>query len=819
MADDNQDLQEKVIDKNIEAVMHSSMMQYSEHVILDRSLPRVEDGLKPVQRRILYSMHELGLMADKEYVKSARVVGDCLGKYHPHGDSSVYEAMVRMAQTFSQSVILVNGQGNFGSIDGDPAAAMRYTEVKMAPIAEEMIRDLDRDTVEWISNFDDKLKEPMTLPSRFPNLLVNGASGIAVGLATNIPPHNICETIDGAIALIKNPKISLDEMMKYIKAPDFPTGGIIVDTSELEKAYATGRGIIKLRAKIAIEKNGDKKSIIVTELPYQVNKTKLVQRIDRLRELKKDTCGNIADIIDESDRSGMRIVIKIKREGDVSKILDELLSSSDLERSVGINMVVIAEDKPQQLGIIDLLRHYVEYQRKVIYRRTNYDLSAAKAREHILKGLLIAVENIDEVIKIIRSSNTVTESKQRLRDRFELSEKQAQAILDMRLAKLNKLEVTTLKNELKELAELIANYSEIVSSKAMQFNIVREELLQVRRKYKMDRRTAILGDGEEAKVNELDLNFVEEKKGIAVLTVGKNIKFMTNKAYSLANKNCEDVNDTIISCIEANNSYPILAFTNMANCYRISVDDLSPDKWRHKGTSLSKLCELQFGEDIIAIFNKAQLEENNILFMTKFGMIKVSAGSEYLIDKKSFQALNLKNEDDRVISVEIKDNDKSIFAVSGEGLCINMESDAPIQGRRSMGVIGMALNDGDSVISAEQIGEDGEIVIITEKGYAKRIIVASSLKLSKRNRKGIKIQDLNPKTGERIVYSGYVELAYDIALTGEHSGVYVVNTEDIPIENTISKGKLLKNLAGNIFNAYKHNIVDFKAKIVTSVEE
>lgn len=449
----------------LEEVLPGSMLPYAEYVILDRALPRVEDGLKPVQRRILYTMYDMGLTPDKPHKKCARIVGDCMGKYHPHGDSSVYDAMVRMAQDFNMRMTLVNGHGNFGSVDGDPAAAMRYTEARLEPLALELLRDIEKDTVRFTLNFDDSLKEPETLPGRFPNLLVNGASGIAVGLATNIPPHNLGEVIDGVVAYIDNPKIRLFDMMKYIKAPDFPTGGYII-ANELVQAYETGRGKITMRAKVNIEEgDNDKRLIVITELPYQVNKAKLLAKIAELREEKKDLLGGIADITDESDRGGMRAVVKVKKDADADKILNALYKYTDLECSFGINMVAIADGKPQQMGLLEIIKYYVVYQREVVLRRTKFDLNQAKERCHILEGLIIAVRNIDEVIQIIKTSESVPAARQRLRERFSLSERQAQAILDLRLARLTKLEIYKLEQELEELKKLIARLTAIVESK------------------------------------------------------------------------------------------------------------------------------------------------------------------------------------------------------------------------------------------------------------------------------------------------------------------------------------------------------------------
>ncbi|NLZ25709.1 MAG: DNA topoisomerase 4 subunit A, partial [Clostridiales bacterium] len=462
----------KEIDRSVtcevlfEDAMHDSMMPYSEHVILDRALPRVEDGLKPVQRRILYSMHEMGVTPDKPYKKSARIVGDCMGKYHPHGDSSIYGALVKMAQGFNMRMRLVDGHGNFGSVDGDPPAAMRYTEARLSTLALELLRDIDKDTVAWNPNFDDTLKEPVMLPGRFPNLLVNGASGIAVGLATNIPPHNIEEVIDGIIAYIDNPSIKLKDMLKIIKGPDFPTGGFIIPVDPLESIYQTGKGKIKIRARVHIEDDkSDKKNIVITELPYQVSKSELLTRIADLREQHKEILSGISDIVDESDKSGIRAVIKTKREADVDGIAEFLFKRTNLEVNYSVNMVAIADGKPEQMGLMDILRYYVNYQREIIRRRTAFDLKVAKKREEIVKGLLIAIKNIDEVIKIIKTAPSVAAAKAKLRERFDLSEEQAQAIVDMRLKALTRLEVDKLEEELRQLQKSIKELTEILGSK------------------------------------------------------------------------------------------------------------------------------------------------------------------------------------------------------------------------------------------------------------------------------------------------------------------------------------------------------------------
>lgn len=801
----------KIIEKSLEDVMHSAMMPYSVHVNLERSIPRVEDGLKPVQRRILYSMYESGVTNDKPYKKSARIVGDCMGKYHPHGDSSIYDAMVRMAQPFQMSEMLVDGHGNFGSVDGDSAAAMRYTEVRLQGIAEEMLRDIDKDTVKWRFNFDDSCKEPETLPGRFPNLLVNGSAGIGVGLATNIPPHNITEVIDGVLAYIDKPSMKLDEMMNYIKGPDFPTGAYVLADDDMIKAYECGRGRIKIRSKASIEKSGDKKSIVITEMPYNVNKANVLAKINELRETD-EKFKNIAEVVDASDRTGMRAIIKIKREGNAAAILESLFKHTALEISFNYNLVAIAENKPQQLGLMDIIKCYTEYQRNIIVRRSQFDLSAAKAREHILQGIIIAITNIDKVIKIIKTSPNVTECKTRLREAFALSQIQAQAILDIRLARLTKLEVDKLKDEIAVLRKLIAELTEIVGSKRKQYAVLKSELSDIRKKYKRPRRSIIVMNGVETKklVEELDLDKVEERKGIAALTAGGTIKFLTNKAFNAASKSLDNagINDICLQYIEADNAHPLYAFTDKGNCVTIDVNALSDDKWRHKGTVISKIAKLDDDERVIAVFNHTTLENNRLVFFTKDGLIKCTDGKEYFLDKKSnYQAINFKSDADRLIGVELKDDDKQIFMVTKQGMSCNLESDVPTQGRRSSGVIGIQLNEGDSVITARQLNDEGEIVVMTDKGFAKRVIV-SYFKISKRNRKGIKIQDLNDKSGNEIVFAQYVRMPYDIAVFDGGGNISCVNTEDISIENTVSKGKLLKQTNGAVTKAYEHNITE-----------
>lgn len=799
MAKDKVIINDIILDCEISDVLHNSMMPYSEYVILDRALPRVEDGLKPVQRRILYTMYELGTTPEKPYRKSARIVGDCLGKYHPHGDTSVYGAMVRMAQSFNMSSMLVDGHGNFGSIDGDSAAAMRYTEVRLQPLAMEMLRDIEQDTVEWMLNFDDTLKEPKTLPGRFPNLLVNGASGIAVGLATNIPPHNITEVIDGVCAYIDNPRISLENLMEYIKAPDFPTGGELLVNEELKRAYETGKGKLAIRAKVMIEKDGDKLSFVITELPYQVNKAVLLAKIDEYRESKKELFGDITDIIDASDRTGMRAIIKFKKDCNHKKLLHHLFQYTDMQQNFNINMVAIADGKPQQLGLLDLVKHYVNYQQNLILRRSQYQLANAKAREHILQGIIIAIENIDEVIKIIKSSVSPTECKSKLKERFLISEKQAQAILEIRLARLTKLEVTNLREEIAELLKTIEYLTGVVGSKRKQLSIVKSELLDIRKRYKLERRSHIFVDGIEQKIQVYDVNEVEERKGYCILTCKNCIKFLSQKTYKSANKTSQNCSseDLPISIVQCNNLSPVFAFTSLGNVAQINIDDLKEEKWRSKGTTASKvIADLAKGERIVKLLTREQIENNNLLFVTRSGMVKVGRGEEYIINKKFYQATSMKS-DDEVIYVDVKDDSKTIITITDQGIALNMESDITPTGRKSQGVIGMSLSDGDFVKFAEQIDDEGEIIIVTECGAAKKVI-AGLIKVSSRNRKGNKIQSFTDRTGYSILYAGYVKEPFDVILVGENDEIVPINSEEIRIENMNSRGSLIPNIAGNI---------------------
>ena len=784
----------------LEKVLHSSMLPYAEFVILDRALPRVEDGLKPVQRRILFTMHEMGLTPDKPHKKSARIVGDCMGKFHPHGDSSVYDAMVRMAQSFNMGKTLVNGHGNFGSVDGDPAAAMRYTEARMESLALELLRDIDKETVSFSLNFDDSLKEPDVLPGRFPNLLVNGASGIAVGLATNIPTHNLEEVINGVIAYIDNPAISLEEMMEYIPSPDFPTGGLII-ANELIQAYKTGRGKITIRAKITAEKTDNgKTNLIITELPYQVNKAQLLRKIVDLREEKKEELAGLDYVADESDRTGMRALIRVKKDADVDAILKCLYKYTDLEVTFGINMVVIADGKPQQLGLMEIIRHYVKYQQQVIKRRTLFDLKQAEQRCHILEGLIVAVQNIDEVIAIIKKSESTADARSKLMARFGISEVQAQAILDLRLARLTKLEIYKLEQELKELKKRIKELRAISKSGELQLQVVKEEIAEIKNAYPSPRKSKLVFTREEA--DGLVAVSAAKKEGVPCVlayTADERFKVLTGKQADALQKPLEGKYKpqlVAIQLLSTATDKRIFAFTNYGNCHKLDISD--PDlecKLSEEGLSLKDLApDAETGERVVALFEVGEhMPYGSLIFFTKKGMIKKTEWAEYEQRKASFQAVKL-NEEDEVIAVEEDTGEEdTIIIVTKDGICLNaLKDDIPTQGRIATGVRGIMLREGDEVIFMKQINGEGEIIIVTDEGKFKRVI-SSQIEPSKRYKKGSIIVGL--REGASVIFASYVTVPYMLAVVEKNNAVSELSSEDISITVQSARAKKIARYA------------------------
>ena len=785
----------RILQTSVENVMHQSMIPYAEHVILERALPRVEDGLKPVQRRILYTMMELGTTPDKPHRKCARIVGDCLGKYHPHGDSSVYDAMVRMAQDFSMRATMVDGHGNFGSIDGDSAAAMRYTEARMTPLAMLMLRDIEKDTVPFRLNFDDTLKEPDMLPARFPNLLVNGATGIAVGLATNIPPHNLKEAINAVIAQIENPSISLDELMQIIPGPDFPTGGVLVNNEEIRKGYETGRSKLSVRARVEIEDGAaGRKLIVIHEIPYTVNKANMLEKILKLSEEKKAQLGCIYDIRDESDRNGMRAVIELKKDTDVQKVLNYLYKYSDLQVTFGVNMVAIAEGKPVQMGLKTMIGHFIRHQKDVVTRRTQYELKHARARAHILQGLMIAVDNLDEVIALIRASKNPKEAKEKLMARFDLTEIQAQAILDMRLQRLTNLEIVALRKEYEEILKLIDKLEGILGSEKKLLNVIKKELQEIADEYADERRTTI--EATEEVSAEVFKEVIAPEEVIVAYTRAGFLKRMRPDVYRKNPLPTREENepDSAEFLFMSRTDETLLIFTDHGNCYPLSVNGLNECKPKDRGQLLTGvLVGLEDGEKAlwIACLRMADIGHMpDFLFVTKQGMIKRTAAADYDVRSKKFAAVNIKK-DDALLAVLPAANRDDILMLSRSGMCIRFALDTvPTQGRVSAGVKCMQVDDGDEVIWVGQIGDTEQMVLFSERGYAKRLL-AVDFEKQNRNGKGVKSFYFNKNGSNGKYLAGIVKCEKrpcDLIITQHQSPATRVGKDTILLQSKTDRG-------------------------------
>ncbi len=785
-------------------MMHDSMIPFAEYVIMDRALPRVEDGLKPVQRRILYTMLELGLTPDKPHRKSARIVGDCLGKYHPHGDSSVYDAMVRMAQDFVMRAPLVNGHGNFGSMDGDSAAAMRYTEARLSPIAMELLVHIEKDTVPFSFNFDDTLKEPNLLPARFPNLLVNGASGIAVGLATNIPPHNLAEVIDGVIARIENPELSLDELMQRIPGPDFPTGGYLLGMEGLREAYETGRGKIVIRAKTTIEKgvNG-KTNIVVTEMPYQVNKAAMLSKILAVTEQKKDMFAGIADIRDESDRSGIRAVIEVRKDYDPKKILNCLYKYSDMQVTFGINMVCIADGQPKQLPLMGIIDHYIAFQKEIVTRRTRYDLERAKQREHILAGLIIAVQNIDEVIRIIRSSSSPREAKGKLMERFALSDIQAQAILDMRLARLTALEIEALRKEYAFILETIKRLEAILASDKLLMRVIMNELTEIKENYGDKRRTRISETSHEVEIDENEFKSVEEC--VVILTQNDFLKRVNQKSYQKS----APADGEVVKCIVPSaTDLRVQIFTNQGSLYTLPVTDIPECKLRDKGKPLSALLAgITPGETIVGLFSVPGYSvDTHVIFATKGGLVKRTSLAEYDVRNKKIVASGLA-EGDSIISVSLQQGESDWLIVTQSGMGIRFSSsDIPVMGRSAKGVKAVALEKGDGVAMAAPVETDDEIALFTDLGYAKLTRV-TDFEVQHRGGKGVKAVSFlkNGSTGSSVAAAFPISEPCGIIVTMKTGQTVTLSSEQLERQDRAARGAsaVLAVLGDSVISAGK----------------
>ena len=786
---------------DLKETMENSYIDYAMSVIASRALPDVRDGLKPVQRRVLYSMIELNNGPDKPHRKCARIVGDTMGKYHPHGDSSIYGALVNMAQEWSTRYPLVDGHGNFGSVDGDGAAAMRYTEARLSKISMEMLADINKDTVDFSPNFDETEKEPVVLPARYPNLLVNGTTGIAVGMATNIPPHNLREVISAVVKIIDNRveedrETDIEEILPLVKAPDFPTGGLILGTRGSEEAYRTGRGKVKMRAVTNIETLPNGKShIIVTELPYMVNKAKLIEKIAELHRDKK--IDRITPLRDESIREGMRVVIELRRDVNANIVLNQLYKHTQLQDTFGVIMLALVNNEPKVLNLLDMLKYYIKHQEDVVTRRTKYDLNKAEERDHILQGLLIALDNIDEVIQIIRSSKTTAEAKERLMERFGLTEVQSQAIVDMRLRALTGLEREKLENEHKELQIKITQLKAILADNKLLLGVIKDEITIIADKFGDDRRSKIGFDEFDITMEDM---IPKENCVIAMTSLGY-IKRMTVDNFKSQNRGGKGIkgmqtieDDYIEDLLMTSNHDNLMFFTNFGRVYRLKAYEIPEAGRTARGTAIINLLQLNPGERISAMIPFKDYDENNNLFMvTKKGIIKKTSVMEYgNIRKNGLIAINLK-EDDELIEVKITNKESEIFLVTKHGMCIRFkETDARNTGRMSMGVIGMNLNDGDEIIGMQLNTQGDSLLIVSEHGLGKRTYI-NEFTIQKRGGKGVKCYKITEKTGEVIGVKA-VNDDHEIMMITTEGIIIQLRMEDISTLGRITSGVKMMNV-------------------------
>ena len=791
---------DKIHEIDLKKTMEKSYIDYAMSVIASRALPDVRDGLKPVQRRVLYSMAELNNGPDKPHRKSARIVGDTMGKYHPHGDSSIYGALVNMAQKWSMRYMLVDGHGNFGSIDGDGAAAMRYTEARLSKISVEMLADIYKDTVDFIPNFDETEKEPTVLPSRFPNLLVNGGTGIAVGMATNIPPHNLREVIAAVVKIIDNQveegrQTSLEEILQIIKGPDFPTGAEILGTRGIEEAYRTGRGKIRVRAVTNIETAPNGKShIIVTELPYLVNKARLIEKMAELVKTKK--IDGITGITDESNREGIRINIELRRDVNANVLLNQLLKHTQLQDSFGVIMLALVNNEPKVLNILQMLEYYLDHQKDVVTRRTKYDLNKAEERAHILEGLLKALDHIDEVIRIIRGSANVAEAKRVLMERFELTDPQAQAIVDMRLRALTGLEREKLENEYKELETKIAELRAILADENKLLSVIKKEILVISEKYGDDRRTKI-GFEDDMSVEDL---ISDDDTVIAMTNLGY-IKRMSVDNFKSQNRGGKGIKgmqtideDFIEDLLMTTNHHYIMFFTNTGRCYRIKAYEIPEAGRTARGTAIVNLLQLQPGEKVTAAIPMREIDDDKYLFMaTKNGMVKKTPMREYSNMRKTGLQAILLREGDELIEVKVTDNTEDIFLATKFGMSIRFkETDARITGRVSYGVIGMKLDEGDEVVGMQMASQGEYMLVVSEKGYGKRTRI-SEFKLQLRGGKGLLCYNVTEKTGN-LVGMKLLDDGRDIMLITNEGILIRMSVDDISVIGRNTSGVKLMSI-------------------------
>ena len=786
---------DKVHEVDLKQTMETSYIDYAMSVIASRALPDVRDGLKPVQRRIMYSMIELNNGPDKPHRKCARIVGDTMGIYHPHGESSIYGALVNLAQDWSTRYPLVDGHGNFGSVDGDGAAAMRYTEARLSKISIEMLRDIKKDTVDFIPNFDETEKEPVVLPSRFPNLLVNGTSGIAVGMATNIPPHNLREVIDGVVKIIDNYEIDketeIEELLKIIKGPDFPTGAEILGTSGIEQAYRTGRGKIRVRAVSNIEpmENG-KNRIVVTELPYMVNKAKLIEKISELHRDKR--VDGITDLRDETSREGMRICIELRRDVNPNIVLNQLYKHTQLQDTFGVIMLALVNNEPVVMNLLQMLQYYLKHQEEVVTRRTQYDLNKAEERAHIVEGLLIALDNIDEVIQLIRASKTAAEAKEKLMERFSLSEPQANSIVEMRLRALTGLEREKLENEYAELKKVIEEYRAILADRKVLLGVVKKEIIEIRDKYGDDRRTSIGYDEFDISMEDL----IPNENTVITMTKLGYIKRMSVDNFKSQHRGGKGIkgmqtidDDYIENMLMTTTHHYIMFFTNKGRMYRLKVYQIPECGRTARGTAIINLIQLMPEEKITAVITLRDYDENKYLFMaTKKGIVKKTSIMEYAnIRKSGLQAINLRDDDD-LIEVKVTDNTKDIFLVTKHGQCIRFdENDVRTTGRVSMGVIGMNLSYDDEVVAMQLNTQGTHMLIVSEYGMGKRTDI-DEFTVQHRGGKGIKCYKITEKTGNVVAAKA----------VNEDTEVMIINTEGIIIQLMVSEVSVLGRITSGV---------------------
>ena len=799
--------EEKIIERDIEAEMRTAYVDYAMSVIVSRALPDVRDGLKPVHRRILYSMYEDGITSDKPYRKCANTVGSVLGRYHPHGDSSVYDAMVRLAQDFSQRYTMIDGHGNFGSIDGDGAAAMRYTEARMEKIAEEMLVDIEKNTVDFMPNYDDRLQEPTVLPAKIPALLINGSSGIAVGMATNIPPHNLSEVVDGIIKVIDEDDVTNHDLMKIIKGPDFPTEGIILGREGIKEAYNTGRGKITVRAEAEIEEmSGNKRRIIVSALPYQVNKARLIENIAMLARDKR--IEGISDIRDESDREhNVRVVIELKRDANAQVVLNQLYKNTQMQITFGVIMLALVNGEPKILTLKDCITNYIDHRKTVVLRRTKFELDKAEARAHILEGLKIAIDNIDEVIQIIRSA--YDDAKERLMERFGLSEIQAQAILDMQLKRLSGLQREKIEEEYNELMKLIARLKEILASDHLVYNIIKDELLEMKDKFGDERKTKIVAAEGDIELDDL---IKEEQVVIALTRFGyiKREPIDTFKSQRRGGKGITGMttreDDFVKEIFTASSHDTLLFFTNKGKLYRLRGYEVPEAGRTAKGTAIVNLLSLDADEKVSAIMPIQNFAEGKyLLFATKEGLIKKTALTEYNSSRKTgLQAITLK-EDDELIDVRLTDGEDNVVLVTRKGMCITFdEKDVRSVGRVSQGVIGIRLDPDDHVIGMESIiaNSKSTLLAITENGFGKRTDL-DEYRVQIRGGKGVITYKITPKTGE-VIGIKIVNDADDIMMITDTGTIIRMNVNEISILGRSTQGvTLMRTNEGKVVSIEK----------------